>query len=111
MNRLAKEQLSAGIVKWLPEAFIISTDRESENSFVVGWMNRPGMSSVITVTFEQIVVDEIQSAIERHDDNLVGSYLEQIENTLLRMAILHDYRGTQRWNVTRDIFTNDLALR
>ncbi len=111
MNRLAKGQLSAVIVKCLQQAYILSVDDGSANSFGVGWMNRNGTSSVITVNFEQIVVDEIQNAIERHDDNLVRSYLEQIENALLRMAILHNYSGTQPWNVTREVFTNDLAQR
>ncbi|MES2823549.1 MAG: hypothetical protein V4732_08105 [Pseudomonadota bacterium] len=109
MNRLAKGQLSAVIVKCLPQAYILSVDHEGENSFVFSWMNRNGTSTVITLNFEQIVVDEIQNAIERHDNNLERSYLEQIENALWRMAIVHDYSGTRPWNITREVFTNDLA--
>lgn len=111
MKGLAKEQLSAGIVKWLPRGHIITTESESENALVVGWMNRLGTTSVVTVTFEQIVVDDIQTAIEKHDENLVESYLEQIESEMLRMATLHDDGDTQPWNVTPNIFTNDSAQR
>ena len=90
MKGLAKEQITAGIAEWLPQGHIITTNtQQSENIIVVGWMNGYGTTSIANVTFEQSCIDELQNAIEAHDENLVESYLDEIEAEILRLADVH----------------------
>ena len=110
MNGLAKEQIAAGIAEWLPQGHIITTGaQQNDNTIVIGWMNGYGTTSIADVTFEQNVIDELQKAIEAHDENLVESYLDEIEAEILRLADVHGNGDQQSWNLTRDVLSHALA--
>src|SRR6187402_1461867 len=110
MKGLAKEQIAAGIAEWLPQGHIITTDNgDSENTLVVGWMNGYGTTSIVDVTFEQGVIDELQNAIEEHDENLVESFLDEIEAEIVRLAGEHNNGDHQPWNLSSDVLNQALA--
>ena len=91
MNGLAKEQIAAGIVEWLPQGHIVTTDsQQNDNAMIVGWMNDYGTTSITNVTLEPSVIEQLQSAIEAHDENLVERYLDEIESEIVRLAAAHE---------------------
>jgi hypothetical protein len=113
MQGLAKEQLLAGILKWLPQGHIVIVEPPpaTENSFVIGWMNAYGATSIAEVTFEQNLLDDLQKVIEAHDENLLEKHMDTIEDHVLALAAAHDDGAPQSWHLTSDALASSVSVQ
>ena len=105
MQGSAKQQLIDEIVKWLPQGHIITeqTEKQNEQSVTVGWMNGYGTTSVVDVTFNENLLDEIQSIINSQDKNQLRSFRKKIEAQVVKLTAQHDAANGQPWVIDTEI--------
>lgn len=117
MHGLAKKIIIATILNRLNGQLVDEAPKEYKtlnsqktndgDSFAVTWRNGNGDTAFTLVIIEENLKEIVQKAILANDENLVGSYMEKIDDFIVFRAVAQDNGDSYVWIITTETLTAD----
>lgn len=107
MKDLIQETLSAGILRWLPcGEQLVNHLSKNDQLLVVRWRPISSDSVITEIYLDTKFIEKIQHAFEQDDDNLLESYIEQLEDYIVLKAENFENNDRHVWQLTAEILTS-----